>query len=235
MGLKQECDMLQQILGQVLELLTEAKYHAQNLPNSGIYEASNHVSNIVELCTQALSYLDGRAKVQIESINQLLGIQTFSSTVITTVVKSNIPNLSEDERVSNGLNQNYTNEWQEGYPLPGYQVAQVDPRKFKDYSMNPHNPNNNGKWQAYTTIGYDLSTPESRETAAQDVINQLLINLSSIPAKAELSSEHGIRFEVKVPIQGPNGKRGILITKWQMEQGQPRLITNWLKVNKGDN
>ncbi|WP_420705299.1 DUF6883 domain-containing protein [Kamptonema sp. PCC 6506] len=56
-----------------------------------------------------------------------------------------------------------------------------------------------------------------------------------MPATLDKNSEYGIRFEVKVPIQGPNGRRGILLTKWQMEQGQSRLITNWLKVNKGDN
>jgi len=157
------------------------------------------------------------------------------------VVKSNIIQSQTqtkplaDDRVSNGLNQNYTNEWEEGTPLPEAQIAQVDSRKFTDYSMTPNNPKNQGKWTAFVTIGYDLSNPESLATASQDVIEQLLIKLPFIPAKLDKNSEYGIRFEVKVPIQGPNGRRGILVTKWQMEQGQPRLITNWLKVNKGEN
>ena len=41
-----------------------------------------------------------------------------------------------------------------------------------------------------------------------------------------------MRFSVKIPIIGFNDKKGILVTKWQIDKNKciPRLITNWLKI-----
>jgi hypothetical protein len=46
--------------------------------------------------------------------------------------------------------------------LPRASEAAVDPAKFVDYSMNPANRGNQGKWIAFVELGYDVSTPEER-------------------------------------------------------------------------
>ncbi len=119
-----------------------------------------------------------------------------------------------------------------GDPLPRAQDAEIDSRKFEQYSMNPTNPANQGKWIAFAAIGYDVENPQSRNAAALDVINQLRQGLVNTPATQSQSSIYGLRFQVRVRIQGLNGGEGTLVTTWQIDNDRdvPRLITNWLEV-----
>jgi hypothetical protein len=47
-------------------------------------------------------------------------------------------------------------------------------------------------------------------------------------------TDFGRRFEVDIPITGPNGRSGTLLTVWQFDKGSttPRMITNLLKVHQ---
>ncbi len=123
-------------------------------------------------------------------------------------------------------------EWKFGQSLPNAEKAEIDDRKFKQYSLNPDNPNNQGKWMAFAAIGYDVNSPQGRQIATEDIINQLRAKVPNLPATQEEPSIYGLRFEVQVTIRGLNGKEGNLITKWQIDRGQtiPRLISNWLKI-----
>jgi hypothetical protein len=125
-------------------------------------------------------------------------------------------------------------QWQPGDPLPNNSEAEIDPSKFENYSMDPTNPNNGGKWQAFEELGYDVHNPTGRQAGAQNVMSQLRDTLDDTPATLGKTSTHGQRFEVRVQIQGPNGKNGTLVTVWQYDNGSssPRLITNWLEVHR---
>jgi hypothetical protein len=46
-------------------------------------------------------------------------------------------------------------DWKPGNPLPEAQNAEIDPKKFDEYSMNPDNLQNGGKWKAFEQIGYE--------------------------------------------------------------------------------
>ncbi len=124
--------------------------------------------------------------------------------------------------------------WKPGEPLPNVQAAEIDPRKFADYSMNPDNPTNQGKWMAFAAIGYDLSTLEARSAATLSILTQLRLALPQAPAFPAQTSTYGLRFAVQVGVQGPNGRTGKLNTIWQIDRDQenPRLITNWLQVQQ---
>lgn len=116
--------------------------------------------------------------------------------------------------------------------VPTFRNAEIDVRKFIDYSMNPENPDNRGKWKAFVSIGYSLEDLRSRELAAWSVIKQLRQVLPNAVAQPGRSSSYGQRFEVTVEIVGPNGRQGSLFTAWQIDNGRdtPRLVTNWLKA-----
>jgi uncharacterized protein YukE len=126
-------------------------------------------------------------------------------------------------------------------PLKNVDEAQIDPAKFEKYSMDPDNPNNRtkkddpntGKWVAFRDLGYDVSTPEARTASAQDVMDQVRDELPDLPAQPTKVTPFGSRYEVDVPIKGPNGKEGTLVTVWQYDNGStaPRLVTNFLKVH----
>lgn len=117
-------------------------------------------------------------------------------------------------------------------PLRNWEQARIDPRKFAGYSMDPGNKKNEGKWQAWEQLGFDVRSEEGRNAAADDVINQIRAQLPVLPALNHRESEWGLREDVSVIIQGPNGRQGLLDTKWQFDDGGEvaKLITNWLKV-----
>jgi hypothetical protein len=100
--------------------------------------------------------------------------------------------------------------------------------------MDPGNPNNGGKWKAWLQLGYDVDDLTNRTAASDDVIRQVREQLESLPAQAGKETGFGRRFEVSVPITGPNGRTGTLFTVWQFDQGSttPRMITNLLKVHQ---
>lgn len=126
-------------------------------------------------------------------------------------------------------------------PLKNFDLAQMDPAKFENYSMDPNNPNNRtkkddpntGKWVAFRNLGYNVSTQEGRIAGTQDVMNQVKDELPNEPAIFERMTAHGPRYIVDVPIKGPNGRTGTLVTVWQYDSGSttPRLITNFLKTH----
>jgi len=83
--------------------------------------------------------------------------------------------------------------WNPGNPLPKAEDAQIDIRKFEQYSMDPNNLKNGGKWTAFAAIGYDVQSLEGRRAGAQDVINQLRAKLTNAPATTSEASIYGDR------------------------------------------
>jgi hypothetical protein len=125
-------------------------------------------------------------------------------------------------------------EWRPGDPLPQAPSAAIDEAKFLRYSMDPNNPSNEGKWKAWSQLGYDVDDLSNRASAADDVTRQVREQLDRLPATEGAQSMFGRRFEVEIPIVGPNGRPGTLFTAWQVDPGSatPRMITNWLKVHR---
>ncbi len=103
-------------------------------------------------------------------------------------------------------------DWKPGDPLPKAEDAEIDPRKFEEYSMNPNNPGNQGKWMAFVAIGYDVQNAELRNAATGDVIRQLREGLANAPAIKGQTSIYGFRFQVRVRIRGLNKREGTLVT-----------------------
>lgn len=112
------------------------------------------------------------------------------------------------------------------------QEPEIDPRKFVEYSMNPSHPDNRGKWMAFAALGYDVQSLAGRTTAAQNIIIQLRQGFPTAPSTPGKTTTWGSRFQLRIKIQGLNGRQGDLITNWQIDQDKntPRLITNWLEV-----
>lgn len=64
-------------------------------------------------------------------------------------------------------------DWKEQEPLPEAETAEIERRKFTQYSMKPDNPQNQGKWMGFAMLSYYVEITEGREIAAQDVVRQL--------------------------------------------------------------
>lgn len=117
--------------------------------------------------------------------------------------------------------------------LPRASEAAVDPAKFVDYSMNPTNPGNQGKWIAFVELGYDVSTPEERSVGFAHILQQVTAALPYAFAEDPFPTLYGIRYRVRIEIVGFNQRKGTLVTVWQVDKESliPRLITNWLEAH----
>jgi hypothetical protein len=120
--------------------------------------------------------------------------------------------------------------------LPRASEAAVDPAKFVDYSMNPANPGNQGKWIAFAELGYDVSTPEGRRVGFAHILQQVTAALPCALAGDPFPTPYGSRYRVKIEILGLNQKKGTLVTVWQVDKESliPRLVTNWLEVHNDE-
>ena len=85
---------------------------------------------------------------------------------------------------------------------------------------------------AFEAIGYNLQTEQNRTIAAQVIIKRLRQAILTTPALPGKVSPHGLRFTVLLEIEGINGRQGLLVSVWQIDQNRdvPRLVTNWLEV-----
>src|SRR5215470_4449286 len=71
----------------------------------------------------------------------------------------------KDVSTTDGSDDNKGNG-NDSLPLKNAQQAQIDPAKFDKYSMDPNNPNNQGKWKAFEGVGYNVHIPEGRSEGA---------------------------------------------------------------------
>ncbi len=101
------------------------------------------------------------------------------------------------------------------------------------YLNHANNPGNKGRWVGYARLGYQVRSAVGRAVATRNVIRQIRLELSRLPA-IQGKNLYGPRLEVNVPIRSLNGRSGTLQTVWQYDTGSttPRLITNILKVNR---
>ncbi|MFS8793192.1 hypothetical protein [Synechococcus sp. R5-12] len=82
--------------------------------------------------------------------------------------------------------------------LPRASEAAVDPAKFVDYSMNPANPGNQGKWIAFAELGYDVSTPEGRRVGFAHILQQVTAALPCALAGDPFPTPYGSRYRSRL-------------------------------------
>ena len=121
--------------------------------------------------------------------------------------------------------------------LPNLKLAEIDERKFSEYSLNPGNPQNRGKAEGWRELGYDVDDPRARQQAASELrdltLGELLMNGKVAAARDD---SYGYRLRVISGITGPNGRNATLVTCWRIEDRSgtsvPRLITNWVQPHR---
>lgn len=118
--------------------------------------------------------------------------------------------------------------------LPNLEMAEIDERKFSEYSLNPGHPGNGGKADGWRAIGYDVDNPQARQKAARE-LRDLTLNELLVDGKvAEVRDDsYGRRPRVISGLTGPNGKDATIVTCWLIEDRSgsdiARLITTWVQ------
>jgi filamentous hemagglutinin len=121
--------------------------------------------------------------------------------------------------------------------LPNLERAEIDERKFSEYSMNPGHPDNNGKADGWRALGYDVDNSQARREAARELRDLILEESLANGKVAEVRDDsYGLRPRVISGITGPNGKNATLVTCWLIEDRSgtaiPRLITTWVRPHR---
>jgi len=121
--------------------------------------------------------------------------------------------------------------------LPNLERAEIDERKFSEYSLNPGHPDNRGKAGGWRALGYDVDSPQGRLDAAQELRGIILGGLLACgKVEATRDTPQGMSHRVLSGITGPNGKAGTLVTCWRIEEragtSVPRLVTTWAQPHR---
>jgi len=104
--------------------------------------------------------------------------------------------------------------------LPNSERCLVERQKIVDYLLNPAHPENGGKADFFTALGFDASQWEI-----------LASSLRQLAASADVSegiqSVHGQKFIIDGPLNGATGRVAEVRTVWIVDTGSdvPRLVT----------
>jgi hypothetical protein len=121
--------------------------------------------------------------------------------------------------------------------LPNLYLTEIDKRKFSEYSLNPDNPNNNGKAKGWQALGYDVEDPQARSDAAQDLHEMIREELLACGKVVETrDTKYGPTYRVVSPFIGPNGTHATLVTCWIVESRSdaihPKLTSVWVQPHR---
>lgn len=83
--------------------------------------------------------------------------------------------------------------------LPNAEKARIDPRKLRDYALNPQHVSGRYKAVFFAQMGY---TAEARHILERDILEQHL----SQPAEPGGPSLHGRKYAIIAPLRGPSGE-----------------------------
>ena len=104
--------------------------------------------------------------------------------------------------------------------LPNADQAQMDPRKLRDYALNPEHESGRYKAEFFAQMGYSATNWEQLE---RDIWDQHLTQ-SAAPGKP---SAFGCKYMITASLCGPNGATCQVTTVWLFRPGKDfaELIT----------
>ena len=104
--------------------------------------------------------------------------------------------------------------------LPNAEKAIIDPRKLRDYALNPDHSSGGYKAAFFAQMGY---TRKEWQQLERDIRAQHLNH----PARPGKPSPHGTKYTITAPLQGPEGAARQVTTVWivRHESDVPELVT----------
>jgi hypothetical protein len=87
----------------------------------------------------------------------------------------------------------------------------IDPRKLRDYLLNPAHPEGATKAQYLSEMGYNQ---ENYRILEVDLRSQHL-TCDAQPGKVSI---YGVKYEIVAPLVGPNGKKRLIRSVWMIRK-----------------
>jgi hypothetical protein len=104
--------------------------------------------------------------------------------------------------------------------FPNAQRAVVSRKKIEDYLLNPAHPDNGGKAEFFTQLGFRRNRWEVLAAALKALVENDQVTIAT-------ESPHGKKYIIVGRIQSPGGKTPLVQTIWivDKEMGAARLVT----------
>jgi hypothetical protein len=96
--------------------------------------------------------------------------------------------------------------------LPNAEKARIDPRKLRDYALNPSHDTGRYKAAFFAQMGYEAADWQKLE---RDIREQHL----SQPAEPGQPSPYGRKYTITASLQGPKGAARQVTTVWIVRPG----------------
>lgn len=110
--------------------------------------------------------------------------------------------------------------------LPNLENAVLPKEKFLDYCLNKEHPQGRDKAVAFDKIlGYNKDN-------YQELIAELKNNLGQYKALKKGVNKYGIRYQVIMPIKGPNGNTASVLTGWIVSFGEENPVLTSVYITK---
>ncbi|MGP0583694.1 phage minor capsid protein [Paenibacillus timonensis] len=150
------------------------------------------------------------------------------------VLPNDTPNLRQFASLKARGSQTYR-ELQEAFRKANDHIKRTTPNyglikntdipeaKLTQYALDPNHPKGKDKARVFqSALGYNQSN-------YKDLIDNVNRNLGAAPAYFRGSTPYGDKYEVILPLQGPNGKTANVLTAWMMKDGKARLTSIYVK------
>lgn len=116
-------------------------------------------------------------------------------------------------------------EQQPALKLPRADEAAIDPKKLRDYALDPDHERGKDKARVFQSA---LGIGKGDWAYLRD---QILDRLRESEVKSVEPWRRGFQYRVTVWIDGLNGATQPVATRWLVEQGEPpRLTTAWVDI-----
>lgn len=104
--------------------------------------------------------------------------------------------------------------------LPNADLAVVPEHKLTHYLLNPVHPDNGGKAEFFTSLGFRVSEWEVLAAALRELAR-------TSPVSQQAESPHGRKYVTVGRIESPGGKPALVQVIWIVDTGTdvPRLVT----------
>lgn len=109
--------------------------------------------------------------------------------------------------------------------IPYVDRAWIPEDKLKLYALNPDHPKGRHKARRFKSV-LGIERDEWRY-----LHDQILDRLSACPVHAaRVAAPHGVEYEVRIPIDGRNGRSALVATAWMLDaERRPRLTSAYVE------
>ncbi|KRL16489.1 Phage Mu protein F like protein [Levilactobacillus zymae DSM 19395] len=153
-------------------------------------------------------------------------VKAVKGAVVARAIESTVSNQEDGSKTN--THGSGTRDAPQTVPLPDAKNVIIPDAKFDHYALDFTSPKGKDKARVFkSALGY---TKENyKKYGLVDQIREGVVKIPAIPKK---DVGHGPRYEVDIPVTGPNGQTHTVLTAWIVDEKGTRLTSPYIKDKK---